>query len=88
MSGGGERGRDLVLKSEKPVSLSFSFSFSFDRPLSLAFCESSSNLAADGETVGETASNLPSRREETEARLLASFSFLRGKTFERKEAMM
>ena len=85
VSATGERGRDLDLNREKPPS--FSFSFCLSRPLSFRFWDVSSNLAADGETVGETASNLPSRREDTEARLFASFSFLRGKTFDRNAAI-
>lgn len=85
VSGGGDTGRDRGLKSENPLS----FSFSFSLPLSVGFCADSAKCAADGETVGETASNLPSRSEEAELRLFdVSLSFLRGKTFEKKAAMV
>ena len=81
-------GRDLVLKSENGPSFSFSFSFSFSLPRSFGCCADSAKCAADGETVGETASNLPSRSDEAELRLFdVSLSFLRGKTFDKKEAM-
>ena len=84
-SGGGDTGRDRGLKSENPLS----FSFSFSLPPSFSFCADSVKCAADGETVGETASNLPSRSEEAELRLFdVSLSFLRGKTFEKKAAMV
>ncbi len=77
-------GRDLGLKSENPPSLSLSLSC----PRSFSRCAASENCAADGETVGETASNLPSRSDEAELRLLvASLSFFRGKTLERKAAI-
>ena len=58
-------------------------------PRSFSFCAESAKFAADGETVGETASNLPSRSDEAELRLFdVSLSFLRGKTFEKKVAMV
>ena len=83
--GGGDTGRDRGLKSENPLS----FSFSFSLPRSFSFCAESAKFAADGETVGETASNLPSRSDEAELRLFdVSLSFLRGKTFEKKVAMV
>ena len=84
VSGGGEKGRDLGLNSENPLS----FSFSFSRPRSLTCCADSENCVADGETVGETASNLPSSNDGEELRLFdASLSFLRGKTLERNAAI-
>lgn len=71
-----ERGR----KREKPASLSFS----------LGCWAVSAKLDAVGETVGETTSNLPSKREPVEWRLLfeGSFSsFLRPNTFDKNEGM-
>jgi len=78
----GDAGRDFALKKVK--------GFSFSLPWPFGFRSSSRKLFALGETLGETASNLPSNNSPG-ARVVGDVSlssFLRPKTLDKNECIV